>query len=166
MRDQALNPIVFLNDCALKGELGDFGDMHRARWLQGLRRVITKPEVDRILAAMELTRDDVYIANILKCRPPGNRDPQQDEMEKCFPHLREQVSLIRPKVICALGRVAAQAMLQTTTPLGKLRGQWHSFAGVPMMVTYHPAALLRNPAYKKDTWVDMQTLLAHSRSMK
>lgn len=116
--------------------------------------------LDKILAAIEFTRDDVYIANILKCRPPGNRDPQPDEMAQCFPYLREQVGLIRPKLICALGRIAAQAMLQTTTPLGRLRGKWHEYAGVPMMVTYHPAALLRFQSYKKDTWADMKMLKA------
>jgi len=115
--------------------------------------------LDKILAAMELSRNDIYIANILKCRPPSNRDPQPDEMEKCFPYLREQVRIIKPKLICALGRIATQAMLQTTTPLGKLRKQWHTFADVPMLATYHPAALLRFPQYKKDTWEDMQMLL-------
>ena len=122
--------------------------------------------LDKILAAMELSRQDVYIANILKCRPPGNRDPLPEEMDKCFEHLREQVRLIRPKLICALGRIAAQALLNTTTPLGKLRRNWHSYEGVPMMVTYHPAALLRFQKYKRDTWEDMQMLLAKYESMK
>jgi DNA polymerase len=116
--------------------------------------------LDKILAAIGFTRGDVYIANILKCRPPGNRDPQPDEMNRCFPHLREQVRLIRPKLICALGRVAGQALLKTTTPLGKLRGRWHEYEGVPLLVTYHPAALLRFPAYKRETWEDMQLLKA------
>lgn len=122
--------------------------------------------LDRILEAMGLSRDDVYIANILKCRPPANRDPQPDEMIKCFPHLREQIRLIRPKLICALGRVAAQAMLQTNVPLGKLRGSWHSFEGVPMLVSYHPAALLRFAAYKKETWVDMQLIMARLKGLE
>jgi DNA polymerase len=116
--------------------------------------------LDKILEAMKLTRDQVYIANILKCRPPENRDPQPAEMEKCFPYLREQVRLIRPKVICALGRVSAQALLKTTTPLGKLRGHWHEYEGVPLRVTYHPAALLRFQSYKKPTWEDMQEIMA------
>ncbi len=116
--------------------------------------------LDRILAAINFTRDDVYIGNILKCRPPSNRDPQPDEMEACFPHLKQQIALIRPKLICALGRISAQALLATKTPLGRLRGQWHEYEGVPMMATYHPAALLRFPAYKKDTWADMQMLRA------
>ncbi len=116
--------------------------------------------LDKILIAIEFSRDNVYIANILKCRPPGNRDPQPGEMELCFGYLREQVALIKPRVICALGRIAAQALLQTKTPLGKLRGDWHEYEGVPMLVTYHPAALLRFPAYKKDTWEDVQRLKA------
>jgi len=122
--------------------------------------------LDKILAAMKFTRNDVYIANILKCRPPGNRDPLPDEMARCFAYLREQVRLIRPMIICALGRVAAQALLSTTTPLGRLRGTWHSYEGVPMLVSYHPAALLRFQKYKKDTWEDMQMLLAKYESMK
>jgi len=114
--------------------------------------------LDKILTAIKFSRENIYIANILKCRPPGNRDPQPDEMELCFPYLREQVAIIKPRLICALGRIAAQALLQTKTPLGKLRGQWHQYEGVPTIVTYHPAALLRFPAYKKDTWEDVQRL--------
>ncbi len=114
--------------------------------------------LDRILVAIKLSREEIYIANILKCRPPGNRDPLPDEAANCLPHLLEQIALIKPKLICALGRIAAQILLQTSSPLGKMRGQWHEFEGVPMMVTYHPAALLRFPAYKKDTWADMQEL--------
>ncbi len=116
--------------------------------------------LDSILKAMNLTREQVYIANILKCRPPQNRDPQPAEMEKCFPYLREQVRLIKPKVICALGRISAQALLQTKTPLGKLREQWHEYEGVPLRVTYHPAALLRFQQYKRPTWEDMQEIMA------
>ncbi|MEA2030146.1 MAG: uracil-DNA glycosylase [candidate division Zixibacteria bacterium] len=116
--------------------------------------------LDKILAAMEMSREQVYISNILKCRPPGNRDPQPDEMEKCFPYLKEQIRLIRPKVLCALGRIAAQALLDTKKPLGRLRGEWHKIEGVPMLVTYHPAALLRFPAYKADVWKDMQMIMA------
>ena len=121
---------------------------------------------DRILAAMQLSRDEVYIANILKCRPPNNRDPLPDEMEKCFPHLDEQIRLIKPKLICALGRISAQGLLKTSTPLGKLRKRWHDYKGTPMLVTYHPAALLRFPVYKKDTWEDMQLLKARLDGMK
>jgi DNA polymerase len=116
--------------------------------------------LDKILAAIQLSRQSVYIANILKCRPPGNRDPLPDEMAQCFPYLLEQIRLIKPKLICALGRVAAQGVLDTTTPLGKLRKQWHDFNGIPLMVTYHPAALLRFQSYKRDTWEDMKMLKA------
>ncbi len=116
--------------------------------------------LDKILAAMGLSREDVYIANVNKCRPPNNRDPQPDEMATCLPYLREQIRIIRPKLLCALGRIAAHGLLQTTTPLGKLRGQWHEFEGIPVIVTYHPAALLRFTQYKRPTWEDMQTLMA------
>ncbi|MEW5925667.1 MAG: uracil-DNA glycosylase [Candidatus Zixiibacteriota bacterium] len=114
--------------------------------------------LDKILAAINFKREDVYIANILKCRPPNNRDPQPDEMQTCMPYLMEQIRLIKPKIICALGRISAQGLLQTTTPLGKLRGHWHDFSGIPFIVTYHPAALLRFPMYKRDTWEDVQRL--------
>lgn len=116
--------------------------------------------LDKILAAIQLSRKQVYIANILKCRPPGNRDPLSDEMAQCFPYLLEQIRLIKPKLICALGRIAAQGVLDTKTPLGKLRCSWHDFNGIPLMVTYHPAALLRFPSYKRDTWEDMKMLKA------
>jgi len=116
--------------------------------------------LDKILEAMKLTRQDVYIANILKCRPPDNRDPQPDEMKLCMPYLKEQIRLIKPKFICALGRIAAHGLLETTTPLGQLRGKWHRFEGIPLIVTYHPAALLRFQQYKRPTWEDMQTLMA------
>lgn len=121
--------------------------------------------LDKIFSAMGLERKQVYIANILKCRPPNNRDPQPDEMEQCFPHLSEQIRLIRPKLMCALGRISAQALLRTTTPLGKLRGRWHEFEGVPLRVTYHPAALLRFPQYKKETWVDMQEIMTRLQEL-
>lgn len=117
--------------------------------------------LDKILAAIEFSRDNqVYIANILKCRPPNNRDPQPDEMATCMPYLREQIRLIRPKIICALGRIAAQGLLDTTTPLGRLRGHWHQFEDTPLIVTYHPAALLRFQKYKKDCWEDIKMLKA------
>lgn len=116
--------------------------------------------LDKILAAIDFKREDIYIANILKCRPPNNRDPQPDEMLQCMPYLLEQIRLIKPKIICALGRISAQALLQTSTPLGKLRKQWHDFNGIPFIVTYHPAALLRFQNYKRDTWEDVQMLRA------
>lgn len=116
--------------------------------------------LDKILAAIQFTRDEIYIANILKCRPPNNRDPQPDEMKTCMPYLLEQIHLIKPRIICALGRISAQALLETTTPLGKLRKRWHDFNGIPFIVTYHPAALLRFQTYKKDCWEDVQMLRA------
>jgi uracil-DNA glycosylase family 4 len=116
--------------------------------------------LDRILAAIKFKREEVYIANILKCRPPNNRDPQPDEMATCLPYLTEQIRIIKPKIICALGRISAQALLQTTTPIGKLRKSWHEFQGIPFIVTYHPAALLRFESYKKDCWEDMKMLRA------
>ena len=122
--------------------------------------------LDKILEAMKLTRRDVYIANILKCRPPENRDPQPDEMKLCMPYLKEQIRLIRPKFICALGRIAAHGLLETTASLGQLRGKWHRFEGIPLIVTYHPAALLRFQQYKRPTWEDMQTLMAEYERVK
>ncbi len=116
--------------------------------------------LNKIIAAMDLKREDVYIANMVKCRPPNNRDPLPEEMAECFPYLKEQVRLVRPKAICCLGRIAGQALLNTKTPLGRLRQRWHEFEGVPVLVTYHPAALLRFPAYKRDTWEDMKLVMA------
>lgn len=110
----------------------------------------------KIVQAIEMTRDEVYIANIVKCRPPGNRDPQPDEVEACSGYLEKQIALVRPKVIVALGRIAAQCLLGTDSPIGRMRGQWYKVQGIPTMVTYHPAALLRNPALKRPTWEDMQ----------
>jgi DNA polymerase len=116
--------------------------------------------LDKILAAIEFDRKIVYIGNIVKCRPPGNRDPQPDEMTTCMPFLNRQIEIIQPKLICCLGRISAQALLQTSTPLGKLRKRFHDFRGIKLMATYHPAALLRFPQYKRDTWEDIQMLRA------
>jgi uracil-DNA glycosylase family 4 len=110
----------------------------------------------RIVEAIGMTRDQVYIANIVKCRPPGNRDPQPDEVAACRSYLERQITLIRPRLIVALGRIAAQTLLGNDLPIGRMRGQWFQFMGVPLMITYHPAALLRNPALKRPTWEDMQ----------
>ncbi len=112
--------------------------------------------LNKIIAAIDLAREDVYIANIVKCRPPGNRDPQPDEAEACREYLEAQIELVRPRVIVALGRVAAQSLLDSKAPLGKMRGTWYRVRGVPTRVTYHPAALLRNAAFKRPTWEDMQ----------
>jgi uracil-DNA glycosylase len=110
----------------------------------------------RIIEAIGMTRDQVYIANIVKCRPPGNRDPQPDEVTACRPYLERQIALVRPRLLVALGRIAAQTLLGSDLPIGRMRGQWFEVLGVPLMVTYHPAALLRNPALKRPTWEDMQ----------
>jgi uracil-DNA glycosylase len=112
----------------------------------------------KILASpgVELKREDVFIVNVLKHRPPGNRNPMPDEVTACSPYLFRQFELIRPKAILALGTFAAQTLLQTKLAIGKLRGQVHRFHGVPLIVTYHPAALLRNPSWKRPTWEDVQ----------
>ena len=110
----------------------------------------------KILEAVQFKREDVFICNVLKHRPPGNRNPAPDELKACGPYLLRQLELLKPRVILALGTFAAQTLLQTTQPIGKLRGQVHRFHGVPLIVTYHPAALLRNPAWKRPAWEDVQ----------
>lgn len=112
--------------------------------------------LDAILAAIGLVRGDkVFIANVLKSRPPGNRDPKPEEVSTCLPFLERQIELIQPKLIVALGRFAAQSLLATDTPIGRLRGQVHRYRGVPLVVTYHPAYLLRNPLDKAKVWEDL-----------
>ena len=112
--------------------------------------------LDEIIQAIGLRREDVYITNIVKCRPPQNRKPLPDEMAACMPYLHRQLALIRPKVIVALGGTSAEALLNTRKSLGELRGKVHSYGGIPLVVTYHPAALLRNPNWKKPTWDDVR----------
>lgn len=112
--------------------------------------------LNKILEAVGLQREEVYICNILKCRPPGNRDPQPPEVEQCEPYLHKQIELVKPKIILALGRIAAQTLLRTGDPLGSLRSQIHDYLGVPMIIVYHPAALLRNPNFKKTMWEDIK----------
>ena len=112
--------------------------------------------LNRIIQAIDLRREDVYITNVVKCRPPNNRNPQPDEAAACRSFLERQVELIAPRVIVALGGVAAQQLLQTRDSVGRLRGRWHDVAGVPVRVTYHPAFLLRDPSHKRATWEDMQ----------
>jgi len=119
----------------------------------------------RILQAMELTRDEVYIANVVKCRPPGNRDPQPDEISACRGYLEKQIALVQPRVIAVLGKVAAQTLLGNDSSIGQMRGRWVQIQRVPAMVTYHPAALLRNPALKRPTWEDMQQVRDRLRSL-
>ena len=114
--------------------------------------------LDRIVAAIGLSREEVYVCNVVKCRPPGNRDPLPDEVAACRAFLENQVRLVRPRVIVALGRVAAQTLLGTDAPVGRLRGEWHELMGVPLRVTYHPAAILRNAGFKRPTWEDMQVV--------
>ena len=110
----------------------------------------------KILAAVEFKRDDVFIVNVLKHRPPGNRNPAPDEVTACRPYLARQFEIVRPRIILALGTFAAQTLLETKLAIGKLRGQLHRYHGVPLIVTYHPAALLRNPSWKRPTWEDVQ----------
>jgi DNA polymerase len=110
----------------------------------------------RIIEAIQLTREEVYIANIVKCRPPENRNPEPDEIAACEPFLVRQLKVIQPKLICALGTFAAQTLLQTTEKISALRGRFHSYRGILLMPTYHPAFLLRNPNYKRDVWEDVK----------
>jgi DNA polymerase len=114
--------------------------------------------LNKILAAIEMKREEVYICNILKCRPPNNRTPLPEEVELCLPYLQQQIALIRPKLIVCLGLTAAQNLLQTNESLTRLRGRTLEFAGTPLRVTYHPAALLRNPNWKQPTWEDFQAI--------
>ena len=113
-----------------------------------------------ILKAIALRREDVYICNILKCRPPGNRDPEADEVEACEPYLKRQLEIIDPAVICCLGRHAAHTLLRTNATLGALREHAHFYGSIPVVVTYHPAALLRNPHWKRPAWDDVRKLRA------
>lgn len=113
----------------------------------------------KIIEAMGLKRSDVYIANCLKCRPPENRPPQPDEIDLCNPFLLRQVELIKPRVICALGKHAAQTLLRTDTPISQLRGKFFDYQGTKLMPTYHPAYLLRNPAEKVTVWKDCQLIM-------
>jgi len=112
----------------------------------------------RIIEAMKLTREQVYICNIIKCRPPANRNPEPDETASCEPFLIGQLQAIKPKLICALGNFATQILLRTKEPISKLRGRFHSYQGIPVLPTFHPAYLLRNPYEKKTVWEDMKLL--------
>jgi len=114
--------------------------------------------LNKILEAIHFRREEVYICNILKCRPPNNRTPQAEEVEQCIPYLQRQIGLIRPQVILCLGLTAAQNLLKTSESLGRLRGRTLMYEGTPLMVTYHPAALLRNPNWKRPTWEDVQAV--------
>jgi DNA polymerase len=117
----------------------------------------------RIIEAMELKREQVYICNIIKCRPPNNRNPRPDEISSCFPFLKRQLQSIAPRFVCALGKFAAQTLLETDTPISRLRGRLHRLGKMKVLPTFHPAYLLRNPEKKRDVWHDMQLLM---REMK
>ena len=112
-----------------------------------------------MIKAMGIRREDVYIANIIKCRPPGNRTPERDECETCSPFLMRQIEVIAPKAIVALGAVAAKTLLAINAPMSELRGRWYDFRGTKLAVTYHPAFLLRDPRQKKETWKDLQMVM-------
>jgi uracil-DNA glycosylase len=112
-----------------------------------------------MIKAMGLSREEVYIANIIKCRPPGNRTPERDECETCSPFLMRQIEAVAPKAIVALGAVAAKTLLAINAPMSELRGRWYDFRGTKLAVTYHPAFLLRDPRQKKETWKDLQMVM-------
>jgi len=113
----------------------------------------------KMIEAMKFKRDDVYICNVVKCRPPNNRNPEPDEIEACEPFLKMQLGSIRPKVIVALGKFAAQTLLRVDTPITRLRGQWREYEGIPLMPTFHPAYLLRSPEEKGKAWLDLQEVM-------
>ena len=113
-----------------------------------------------ISKGMKLRREDVYIANVVKCRPPDNRNPEPDEIASCLPFLKRQIEVVQPRVIVALGKFAAQTLLDVKTPITRLRGNWHLYCGVRLMPTLHPAYLLRNPADKRLVWDDIKQVMA------
>ena len=115
--------------------------------------------LNNMIKAMGLRREDIYIANIIKCRPPGNRTPERDECDTCSPFLMRQIATIRPKVLVALGAVAAKTLLAINAPMSELRGKWYDFRGTKLAVTYHPAFLLRDPRQKKEAWKDLQMVM-------
>lgn len=117
--------------------------------------------LNKILEAINFRREEVYICNILKCRPPNNRDPQSTEVSQCEPYLWKQLDILKPKLILCLGRIAAQVLLTTNDSLSNMRGKIHKYRGIDLMVTYHPAALLRNPNWKRPAWEDVQNVRKH-----
>ena len=114
----------------------------------------------KMIEAMGLKRDDVYICNTVKCRPPNNRNPEPDELESCEPYLKGQLSAVKPEAIVTLGKFAAQALLRDQTPISRLRGQWRDYEGIPLMPTFHPAYLLRSPGEKGKVWDDLKQVMA------
>lgn len=153
---------VVFGDGSLDAELVFIGEgPGRDEDAQGLPFVGAAGQLlNKIIDAMKMRREEVYICNIVKCRPPNNRPPEPDEIAACMPYLEQQLSVIHPKVICAMGKTAASALLETESPMGALRGRTFERNGIPLIVTYHPAYLLRNPAAKKDVWEDMKKVLA------
>ena len=119
--------------------------------------------LDKIIQAMGLTRDQVYICNIIKCRPPNNRDPEPEEITACRPFLEQQLAIIKPKVICTIGAFAARTLLNTSKPISKLRGRFHDYGEIKLMPTFHPAFLLRNPDQKRAVWEDVKKIMAFLR---
>ncbi|MBI3894550.1 MAG: uracil-DNA glycosylase [Acidobacteria bacterium] len=119
---------------------------------------------DMIEKGMKIPRPEVYICNIIKCRPPENRKPEKEEVAACRQFVERQIDTIHPRVICALGATAAETLLDTRQSMGKLRGQWYEFHGVPLLVTYHPAFLLRDPSKKSESWADLKKILAYLKS--
>jgi DNA polymerase len=115
--------------------------------------------LDKMIAAMGLRREQVYICNVVKCRPPGNRNPEPDEIAACQPFLHAQLDAIKPKAIVALGKFAAQTLLQDPTAISRLRGRWRTYRGVKLMPTFHPSYLLRSPAEKRKAWEDLQQVM-------
>ena len=113
----------------------------------------------RIIQAIKMTRDDVYICNIVKCRPPGNRNPEPDEIQTCLPFLERQIEAVAPEYICTLGACAARTLLQTDAPISRLRGRFFDYKGIKLLPTFHPAYLLRNPDRKREVWEDMKMLM-------
>jgi uracil-DNA glycosylase len=116
--------------------------------------------LSKIIQAMKLTRDQVYICNVIKCRPAGNRDPRSEEVASCRPFLVRQLAAIEPEVVCTLGTHAAQTLLNSTEPVSRLRGRFHTFGNIRVMPTFHPAYLLRHPEHKRDVWEDMKKIMA------
>jgi DNA polymerase len=119
----------------------------------------------KMIEAMGYRRDDVYICNVIKCRPPGNRNPEPDEVAACEPFLKKQLAAIRPRMIVALGKFAAQCLLRDDTPISRLRGNFRTYEGIPLMPTFHPAYLLRDPSKKKEAWHDLKQVLEALRRL-
>jgi DNA polymerase len=121
--------------------------------------------LNKMISAMNLRREDVYIGNVVKCRPPQNRNPEPDEIEACEPFLRKQIDAIAPRILVALGKFAAQTLLRSDAPISALRGRWHSYQGIQLMPTFHPAFLLRSPDKKREAWNDLQLVMGEMQRL-